>query len=523
MNSRLRSSERETWFLGIDLGTGSCKSVVIDARAHVLGFGVCAYSSAEGDDKWKEQDPEALVEAMVHSVRAAVSNAVEAVGISLAECGGLSLGGAYHSIMALDRSRKPLTGVITWVDGRAARQAQAVRENHDPLEIYQRTGCPVHTMYSLYKLIWLREEQPDIFDRSAHFVTGKEYVLARLTGEYLVDYSIAAGSGLLNTHNLNWDPHSLELAGIKSDRLSPLCGPDHVIKGMDPELAEAMGIPKDTPLTVGSADAVNSSLGAGAVLHGQSTCMIGTSGAFRIISNQPVLDPQARTWCYVIDHGHWLVGGAINNGGLAFSWFRDKINQMLTKTSGASKVSFEEMIELAGEVKPGSDGLICLPFLAGERSPYWNINARGAFFGLTLDHDIGHMSRALLEGVAFRLRSVRDALLETGVVVDQILASGGFTHSDLWPQIVSSTMDRDLLVPEWGETSSLGTAFWALMTGGVVDNFEELNSLVTIAKTYHPDPHEAAIYNSLYGLYMDLYFKLGESFDQIAKFQNEAL
>jgi gluconokinase len=284
-----------------------------------------------------------------------------------------------------------------------------------------------------------------------------------------------------------------------------------------------MGIPADTPLTVGSADAVNSSLGAGAVLRGQATCMIGTSGAFRVVSSRPVLDPQARTWCYAIDPGHWLVGGAINNGGLAFSWMREKIDQVVTKTSGVSSLSFEALIDLAGGVKPGSDGLICLPFFAGERSPYWNINARGVFFGLTLNHDIGHMSRALLEGVAYRLRSVRDALLETGVEVDKILASGGFTHSDLWPQIVSSTMDRDLLVPEWGETSSLGTAFWALMTGGVVAGYEDLFNLVTIAKTYNPDPQEAAVYDRLYALYMELYFKLGESFDQIAEYQQQAL
>ena len=174
------------------------------------------------------------------------------------------------------------------------------------------------------------------------------------------------------------------------------------------------------------------------------------------------------------------------------------------------------LVELAAGVKAGADGLICLPFMAGERSPYWNMNARGVFFGLTLRHDAGHMARALLEGVAFRLRSLLEVLLETGVEVDQIFASGGFTHSDLWPQIISSAMNRDLLVPAWGETSSLGAAFWALIAGGVIHGFEDLAPLVPIAKTHNPDPSDAALYDEIFRLYMDLYFTLGESFDKIA-------
>lgn len=511
------SSQREIWFMGIDLGTGSCKSVVVDAQAHVIGFGACGYTSVNSDGLWKEQDPDALVEAMVSSVRDAIRTAIEREGISPGACGGVSLGGAYHSIMAIDPTGEPLTGVITWIDGRAAPQAEDVRRAHDSHKIYQQTGCPVHAMYPLYKLIWLREERPKIFDQAARFISGKEYAVARLTGEYMVDIGIAAGTGLLNTHTHNWDQMSLDLAGITPDKLAPLCSPTQRVRKLNPDLAMQMGIPDDTPLVVGSADAVNSSLGAGAVMAGHATCMVGTSGAFRIIANQSVLDHKARTYCYAIDNGHWLVGGAINNGGLALSWFREVLNQMLLGASDGAQLSFEELIDLAGKVKPGADGLICLPFLAGERSPYWNMNARGVFFGLTLRHDIGHMSRALMEGVAFRLCSLKNALLETGVEVDQIFASGGFTRSDLWLQIVSSVMNRDLLVPEWGETSSLGAAFWALMGSGVVKSFDDLAQLVTIDKTHYPDSQDTDLYDEMFSIYMDLYFTLGESFDRIAE------
>jgi gluconokinase len=242
--------------------------------------------------------------------------------------------------------------------------------------------------------------------------------------------------------------------------------------------------------------------------------MIGTSGAFRIIAPRPMLDKQARSYCYAIDEGHWLVGGAINNAGLALTWLRDAFNQLLQSQAKDARLSFDDLVASALEISPGSDGLICLPFFAGERSPYWNMNARGVFFGLTLNHDARHMARALMEGVAYRLRSIRDVLDDLGVAVQEIRASGGFTHSELWPQIIASVLNHNLAIPASGETSSLGAAFWALLGSGVVERFEDLHSQVQVTNTYHPDQRDALLYDSLYKVYMDLYFRLVESFDQ---------
>ena len=509
---KMTQKQRTEWFLGIDLGTGSCKSVIIDAQSHLLGFGARGYPSAENNGQW-EQDPEELVHAMVRSVRAAI----ETAGVSPDACQAMSIGGAYHSLIAMDRSDVPLTGVMTWVDNRAMKQAEAIRESPGIEAIYRQTGCPVHSMYPLYKIIWLREEQPDIFSQAIRFISAKEYVIKRLAGEYLIDFGIAGGTALLNTHRLEWDSQSLDLAGIRESQLSSLVGPRQVLKGLNPELAVQMGIPQETPLVLGSADAVNSSLGAGAVSWGQATCMIGTSGAFRIIAPRVMLDAKVRSWCYAIDEGHWLVGGAINNGGLALTWLRDAFNQIFQSQAKDVRISFDELIASASQVRPGADGLICLPFFAGERSPYWNMNARGVFFGLNLNHDARHLARSLMEGVAYRLRSIRDTLDDLGAEVSEIRASGGFTHSDLWPQIIASVLDHDLVIPANGETSSLGAAFWALLGSGVVERFEDLYPLVAITKTYSPEPKEADLYDSLYKIYMNLYFQLGESFDQISK------
>ena len=507
----MTGNKHKEWYIGVDLGTGSCKSVVIDADARILGFGVGGYSTSNASTPWKAQDPETLVEALIHSVRSAVDKA----DVSRQACRGMSVGGALHSLIAIDKFRKPLTGILTWVDARAVTQAAAVRAAEDAQRMYLQTGCPIHSMYPIYKLLWLREKKPHVFSNAARFVSAKEYVVERLSGHYMADLSIASGSGLLNVHDLVWDSDSLQLAGITPDRLSSVQSPWKVIDGLRPGLASAMGIPKEVPLVLGSSDAVNSSLGAGAVDSECATCMIGTSGAYRIIAEKAILDPSGRSWCYAIDPGHWLVGGAINNGGIVLSWFQKILNERATFKPDDT-LSFDELIHLAENVRPGAEGLICLPFLAGERSPNWNMNARGVFFGLTLDHRLDHMVRALLEGVAFRLRSLAEVMDEIGCATDEVRVSGGLTRSDLWPQIIASALDLELRVPRWGETSCLGAAIWTLLGTGVIDDFEKIKDLVPLGRSYSPVVEDAKRYHELYSVYKALYSDLERSFDTIA-------
>ncbi len=505
----------EPWYLGVDLGTSSCKTVIIDRHAHVLGCGVSSYAARDTRSAWQEQNPKSILEGMIQAVRAAVA---DAENLS-APCGGLSLGGALHSVMALDDAGEPLTGVMTWADGRAVEQAQRLRGRPETADLYAQTGCPIHGMYPLYKIIWLREKRPDIFQRAARFVSAKEYIFAQMTGQDWIDPSLAAGSGLLNTHTLRWHLPALELAEVDPDQLSRLHPPTEAHQGLKSSLAAQMDIPADTPVVLGSSDATNSNLGAGAVRPHQATLNVGSSGAYRFIAPEPILDPKARSWCYAIDENHWLVGGAINNAGLALSWWRDALNAIMPDDG---QVSFSGLIEKAKEVEAGAEGLLCLPFLAGERSPYWNLNARGSFFGLTLEHDARHMARALLEGVGFSVRSLDEVLVEQGAKIEEVRASGGFTKSNFWIEMISSALKRALTVPAWGETSSLGAAFWPLLAAGVVGQLEDLGSLVKLDQTCQPNHQDAAIYDQLYPLYRDLYTTLESSFEHIADLQRQS-
>jgi gluconokinase len=507
----------EGWFLGIDLGTGSCKSVVISENADILGHGAGDYAGADVGSIWNEQSPEAVLDGMIWSVRLAV----KAAGVNPSHCLGIGMCGALHSVIGLNRLGEPLTGVLTWADGRATSQAQAIRKTAQAAELYQRTGCPVHGMYPLYKILWLREQKPEVYQQVSRYVTAKEYVFEKLTGERVVDYSLPSGSSLLNIHDLNWDPLALDLAGIRPDQLSTLADPLTTFHQMNPELAQALGLPVNTPVTLGSSDAASSNFGAGAVSPWQATCMIGTSGAFRVISPRPILDPVARLWCYAIDDARWLVGGAINNGGIAFSWLKDAINQLPKLQSDHPLLSFDDFILLAQEAFPGADGLICLPFFTSERSPNWNMNARAVFFGLTLQHDLRHLSRAILEGVAYRLRSISEILCQANANIREVRASGGFTHSQLWPQIITNVLGRQLLIPAWGETSSLGAAFWAMLAAGGLTAFDDAARLIKIADQYDPVPEDVGMYDRLYQIYVNLYQSLCPAFDQIAEFQQD--
>jgi gluconokinase len=512
-NDHRVSMKHSDWFIGIDLGTGSCKSIVVDEQARVLGFASAEYSGLQAQDRWQEQDPKELLKAAIDSA----GGAVAASGVRAEACAGLSVGGALHSVMALDSQGDPLTGVITWADGRAVEQTKALRGLPLARQLYEETGCPVHGMYPLYKVMWLRDKRRDVFEKAWRYVSAKEYVLSRLTGEYLVDYCLAAGSAFLHTRTLRWNPLCLEMADIREDQLSTPCSPFTVRRGLNPEFAREIGVREDVPVVVGSSDAANSNLGAGAVHAWQATCMVGTSGAFRVISPRPILDEKARSWCYAIDEGRWLVGGAINNGGVALSWLRDCLNQ--TVSPPGPGLSFEDVIALAGAAKAGAGGVICLPFFAGERSPNYNLNARALFFGMTLEHGVSHLARSLLEGIAFRFRTLKEVLTDVGVAVKEILASGGFTKSPLWLQVMSDALDRELRIPTWGETSALGAALWALLSARGEEALEKAGNFVELGDSCRPNPESVEIYNRIYPVFVQLYQSLEKSFDDVSELQ----
>jgi gluconokinase len=422
------------------------------------------------------------------------------------EC--IGLGAAMHSLMALDRRGLVLTPSLTWADNRAAVQARRLQESAAADGLVRRTGTPLHPMSPLAKIMWFQENEPDIFRRAAHWMSIKEYVLHRLFGTFVVDHSIASATGLLDVERLVWDADALRAVGLEPHRLSELVPGTHLLRGLDADVARRLELAPETPWAVGASDGTLANLGLGAVQTGVAACTIGTSGAVRIGSARPLTDPRARTFCYVLAEGIWVVGGAINNGGATLAWVRDK----LWPEAGG----IDALIDWAAASPAGADGLLFLPYLLGERTPYWNPDARGVLFGLSAGHGREHVVRAALEGVLFQMLNVLEVLEQVAGKAAECRATGGFARAPLWRQMMADVFGRAVLFPRAHEASSLGAAMMAMVAVGALDSLADAESLVAVEDRHEPSGGQVEVYRRLFPLFLDLYEMVEDGYARLA-------
>jgi gluconokinase len=326
---------------------------------------------------------------------------------------------------------------------------------------------------------------------------------------------VASGSGLYDLRGGTWDAEALRLAQISPAQLPPLVEPAAPLP-VPPERLREGGLPEGCVVVPGGGDGVLQTIGAGCVAPGQMVAMVATSGAIRAVVDAPRTDERGRTWCYYLAEGRWVAGAAINNGGLVLDWLREQL-----ATGGRRELRPEQLTAWAEEVAPGADGLLFLPYLAGERSPNWNANARGVLFGLSLAHDYRHLARATLEGVAYRMRTIFEPMEEVAGAAEEIRVAGGFVHSPLWLQIVADVLGRPLTTVESPEASALGAAQLALLGAGLVGRFEDLAPMVATGEVVRPDGPRRARYARLFEAYQRLYQRVAPEFDEIARLQAE--
>lgn len=500
--------------IGLDIGTAGARAVVFDPNGGVYAVATNEYPTITLHPGWGEQEPEVILQGVVKTLADAVAKA----GLKPHEVTGIGISSVMHSLIALDAEDKPLTNAWLWVDSRAAVEAAEIKAEVDPKAAYRRTGCPIHAMYAPAKARHLRKHNPELFNRTSRFVSTKEYVITRLFGQRVVDYGIASGSGLLNMERKSWDEEVAAMGGIRPSQLSELVEPTTLLRGMRPEFASAIGILPETPVAVGSSDGPLSSLGVGAVKPGQMNATIGTSGAVRAVTDRPTVDPECRTWCYYLAEDRWVAGAAINNAGIVYRWVRD---DLLRVPPDEKEQAYQAMDREAASIPAGSNGLIFLPFLAGERAPYWNADARGVLMGLSLSHTQAHVVRATLEGVAYRMQSIFTALQDVAGKPNEVRATGGFTKSELWVQILADMFGHTLRVPVVREASAFGAAYLAMLGLGIVKGFEQIASMFTIEREYVPDRRAHETYLRLYDTYIRLYWHLQDQFSEIAAIQRE--
>ena len=504
----------DTFVIGLDVGTSGARAVLFRDDGFALASVQHDYPLETPHPGWAEQDPERIWDASLQAL-ADVSAQLPAGGA----IAGIGLSTVMHSLVVSDGGGRPLSPVITWADTRSRHEIEKLRREIDPTDWYQRTGCPVHPMYLAGKIRWLKAERPELFRQAVCFGSVKDEIIARLTGRRVVDQSVASGSGLFNLHEARWDPEIVSTIGIRPDQLSELVEPTSIVGSVVDNVAARTGLPSGTPVIAGASDGVLSSLGSGSVAPGQMTVMIGTSGAARLVATKPVLDNAGRTWCYYLAQGRWVAGGAINNGGLAVRWVREHL--LPGPPAPGDEFDFETLLADAQRASTGSGGLIFLPFMAGERAPFWNASARGILFGIATHLGSSHVARSILEGVCFRIRSIVDALDEVAGPTAEIRASGGFVRSPFWTQMLVDVLGRPLTIPDAPQASAFGAAGLALIGLGVMKSLDDVARMVPPGIGPTPSAEARAIYDRVYRLYLEIYWANSALFGKVAQLQED--
>jgi gluconokinase len=494
--------------LGLDVGTTGVKAVLFERSGAVVATVAGEYPLAAPRPGWAVQDPDEIVAAAVRAI-AGVAATARQRGVEVA---GVSVSTVMHSLLALDGDRRPITPSVTWADGRAAAQAERLRSSHAGRRLATRSGTPLHPMSPLAKLIWFREEQPELFQAAAWWVGLKEYVLFRLCGgDLVVDRSIASATGLYDLFAGDWDDEAVRAAGLRRDQLPTLVRCTDQAGVLSPEVAGRAGLPAGVPVVAGGSDGVLANVGLGAVGYGTVACSIGTSGALRVTVDRAAPDPDGRLFCYVLDDEHWVVGGAINNGGNVLRWMHEALAPELPEAT-----AYAELAALAGTAPPGCAGLLMLPYLAGERAPRWSGHPRGVYFGLTREHRREHLVRAGLEGVCLQLALVLEAMVDTGLQVREVRGTGGFARSPVWRQLLADVLGHTIGYPRSPQGSALGAAVIGMRALGWVDTLDVAAGMAPVVECDDPDPDTAELYARLLPLFGSLYDALAPFFDRTA-------
>ncbi|MEB7348683.1 gluconokinase [Staphylococcus haemolyticus] len=507
------------YMIGVDIGTTSTKSVLYDENGQFIMKHNIGYPLHTPNVDVSEENPDELFDAVLMTVKYVVREAnIKKEDIKL-----ISFSAQMHSLIALDTQHHRLTESITWADNRASKYAELINKEHQGSDIYQRTGTPTHPMSPLSKIFWMKHEQSDIYKQTAMFADIKTYIFYQLFEKYVIDYSMASATGMFNLEKLDWDKEALELLGITEAQLPQLVPTTHILKGMKKRYATLMGIDENTPIIVGASDGVLSNLGVNSYKKGEVAVTIGTSGAIRTVINKPRTDYKGRIFCYVLDEDHYVIGGPVNNGGVVLRWLRNELLASEVETAKRLGVDpYDVLTKIASRVKPGAEGLIFHPYLAGERAPLWNADARGSFFGLTLSHQKEHMIRAALEGVLYNLYTVYLALIEVmNETPSTIKATGGFAKSEVWRQMMADIFDTDLIVPESYESSCLGACVLGLKALGEIDDFSIIEEMVGTTNAHQPDSATVQVYQQLVSIFINLSRSLEERYAEIADFQRK--
>jgi xylulokinase len=510
------------YMMGIDVGTSGTRAVIVRPDGHVAG-------AATGDHEpmrmakpgWAEQSPENWWQATIIAVRAALAEA----GLKGADITAIGLSGQMHGVILLDKDCAVLRPALIWCDQRSQTQCDWITSRVGAERLIQLVSNPALTGWSAPKLLWIRDNEPAIYERAAHCLLPKDFVRFRLTGEFATDVSDASGTLLFDVTHRCWSAEMLAALEIDPSLFPRAYESPEITGEITAEVAKLTGLAAGTPVVGGGGDQAASAIGNGIVEPGLTSATLGTSGVIFAYTEEPKLDPGGRihTFCHAVP-GKWHVMGVTQGAGLSLRWFRENFGASeawLARQIGLD--TYDLIIKEAEQAPPGSLGLLWLPYLMGERTPHLDAQARGMWFGLTAAHTRAHVIRSILEGVAFSLRDSLEIFKELGIPVEQIRASGGGSRSPVWRQIQADIYGKELVTLRTSEGSALGAALLAGVGGGIYSSVQEsARQAIQIQESVAPRAAVAPAYDRLYQVYRRLYPTVRELAHELAAFSVEA-
>lgn len=504
------------FILAHDLGTTGNKATLYDAEGALVGSAFYGYGTEYAHTGWAEQNPEDWWRAVCGSTQ----DLLRQSAIRPDEVAVITFSGQMMGAVALDRQGHALRNAIIWADQRAVEQERWLAERIAPADVYRITGHRLSASYSLLKILWLRDNQPDVFAATHKFVHAKDAIVARLTGQFVTEPTDASGMNLYDLDAGTWSDRILDAAGLDPAKLPALRRSIDVVGEVLPDVAAEVGVPAGTPVVIGGGDGMCAAAGAGVVKEGAAYNYIGSSSWIALATTRPIYDPGYRTftWAHIVP-GMFSPCGTMQMAGGSYQWTRDQLCPLERQAAEMLGISPYELMNLRAEKSPpGANGLLFLPYLLGERSPRWNPRARGAFIGLTIRHTHADMLRAVLEGVTMNLRVILEAFTSQGARIDAMRVIGGGARGRFWNRVMADIYGvpvQRLAILE--EATSMGAALAGGIAVGLYPDFSMSETMNQIVETVPPDPAAQRAYDRLFPVFEAAYQALLPVYDMIAE------
>ena len=503
--------------LTIEIGTGAIRVTAFDMNGNLIGSSKGSYPTFHARPDFSEQDPEQIFITMLYILKNFLN---EKIHPKKYEVVSICFSSAMHSVLPIDKNGVPLGNAIVWSDNRAKKQADELRSSDLGKSLYRATGTPIHAMSPLNKITWLHTNDSDRFTATKKFLSIKTYIIQQLSGEYVIDYSVASATGMLNIYSLQWEDDALKHAGISKENLADVVPVFYSPKKLKKEYQTSLGLSDKLRLIIGSSDGCMATLGAGVWGDGKATVTIEESGALRVVGKAVLQDENQRLFNYVLTEGNYVSGGPTNNAGSAFEWYVKQFGDF--KRAFDLEDCMENLINDAEKVPAGSEGLLFLPYLQGERAPIWNANARGVYFGLNIKHEQKHFVRATIEGIMYAFYSIGKTL-EEHRSFKSLSANGTFASYPLWMQIVSDVFNKPVQIAQNSGSDSVAFGGFLLSATelGMYKTLDQAAERVKLVDSFHPRPTDHNIYMKHFKIFERLSTKLFDEFEAIAGLQQE--